>query len=187
MLYQSEHKQINSLAENIRVQTGIGVERCYQCGKCSAGCPAATAMDLKPSVILRLLQTEEEKNDKRVLQSYTIWLCLSCHTCVTRCPMDVDLPRVMDVLRTESYRRKLVHPQAKDIVAFHTSFLRTLQRFGKMWEVGMIMEYKLRTRHFLQDVLLAPVMVLKGKLSLLPPKCTSLSKMFQKQEGEERL
>ncbi len=82
--------------------------------------------------------------------------------------MEVDLPKAMDILRAESLRLKLVHPNAKDIVAFHTSFMNTIKRFGRLWEVGLIAEYKLRTRHFWQDVVVAPVMLQKGKLSLIP-------------------
>ena len=158
----------DSLAGWIQQKSGISVQRCYQCGKCSAGCPAASEMDLTPSVLLRLLQTKTAEADRQVLGSYTLWLCLACHTCSARCPMEVDLPKVMDALRSESLSRKLIHPKAKDIVAFHTSFLNTIQRFGRLWEVGLIAEYKLRTFHFWQDVLIAPVMLRKGKLSLLP-------------------
>lgn len=82
--------------------------------------------------------------------------------------MEVDLPGVMDVLRQESLQRNLVHPRAKDIVAFHKSFLNTIRRFGRLWEVGLVAEYKLRTRHFWQDVLLVPGMLKRGKLSLVP-------------------
>lgn len=181
-----QQRESTSLAGIVLASTGIAVERCYQCGKCSAGCPAASAMDLKPSVILRMLQIEDGKHDRAVLQSYTIWLCLSCHTCIARCPMEVDLPVVMDVLRSESLKRKLVHPRAKDIVAFHTSFLNTVKRFGRMWEVGMIVEYKLRTLHFLKDVVLAPVMFLKGKLSLFPPKRIAVNHLFSQKVKEEQ-
>ena len=158
----------DSLAGWLQQKSGISVQRCYQCGKCSAGCPAASEMDLTPSVLLRLLQTETAAADRQALGSYTLWLCLSCHTCSARCPMEIDLPKVMDALRSESLSRKLIHPKAKDIVAFHTSFLNTIQRFGRLWEVGLIAEYKLRTFHFWQDVVVAPVMLRKGKLSLLP-------------------
>jgi len=82
--------------------------------------------------------------------------------------MEVDLPKIMDVLRAESLRRGLVHPRAKDIVAFHKSFLDTIRRFGRLWEVGLVAGYKLRTRHLLQDVALAPAMLKRGKLPLLP-------------------
>jgi len=160
--------RVPSLADNLFRTSGVSVQRCYQCGKCSAGCPASSEMDLTPSVVLRLLQTKTAEAEHKVLNSYAIWLCLACQTCVARCPMEVDLPKAMDVLRAESLRLNLVHPNAKDIVAFHTSFNNTIRRFGRLWEMGLIAEYKLRTRHFLQDVVLAPVMLQKGKLSLIP-------------------
>jgi heterodisulfide reductase subunit C2 len=157
-----------SLAGLIEQRSGISVQRCYQCGKCSAGCPANSEMDYAPSVLLRRLQVRDAETDREVLSSYSLWLCLTCHTCIARCPMEVDLPKVMDILREESLRRNLVHKRAKDIVAFHRSFLDSIRQTGRLWEIGLIAEYKLRTRHFWQDVLLAPVMLAKGKLPLLP-------------------
>jgi heterodisulfide reductase subunit C len=157
-----------SLAGLVNDVTGISVNRCYQCGKCSAGCPACSDMDYAPSVILRLLQLQNAESDQKVLSSYSIWLCLTCHTCIARCPMEVDLPKVMDVLRAESLHRKLNNKRAKDIVAFHKSFIDIIYNFGRLWEVGLIADYKLRTRHIWQDVFLAPSMLMKGKLSLLP-------------------
>jgi len=48
---------------------------CYQCGKCSAGCPSISEMDISPSEIIRLVQLGEEEE---VLNSKTIWVCASC-------------------------------------------------------------------------------------------------------------
>jgi len=75
--------------------SGQNLMACNQCGKCSAGCPAAFAMDLLPNQVIRLVQLGLEE----VLQSRTIWLCASCLTCASRCPKGVDLSRVMDTLR----------------------------------------------------------------------------------------
>jgi heterodisulfide reductase subunit C len=167
MLHSEPHED-SFLAGTIRQKTGVSVQRCYQCGKCSAGCPAASEMDIAPSVVLRHLQLQSSEADKHVLGSYSIWLCLTCHTCIARCPMEVDLPKVMDVLRAESLKHKLVHPKAKDIVSFHRSFLGTIRRFGRLWEMGFVADYKLRTGHLMQDIAVAPVMFEKGKLSLIP-------------------
>ena len=168
MFESSVRGRDTSLADHLVRASGVSVQRCYQCGKCSAGCPASGEMDMTPSVVLRLLQTQTKEAERKVLGSYAIWLCLACQTCVARCPMEVDLPKAMDVLRAESLRLNLIHPKAKDIVAFHTSFVNTIKRFGRLWEIGLIAEYKLRTRHFWQDVVVAPVMLQKGKLLLIP-------------------
>jgi len=58
-------------------------------------------MDLLPSQVIRLAQLGMEE----VLESNTIWICASCLTCVTRCPKEVDLPRLMEALRQIALRR----------------------------------------------------------------------------------
>jgi heterodisulfide reductase subunit C len=142
-------------------------------------------MDLAPSVVLRNLQLRSSEADKRVLESYSIWLCLTCHMCIARCPMEVDLPKVMDVLRSESLKQKLVNPKARDIVSFHRSFIDTIHYFGRMWEMGMIADYKMRSGHLLQDVFIAPSMFFKGKLSLIPEfKKKLVSRMFAAKGGK---
>jgi heterodisulfide reductase subunit C len=74
----------------------------------------------------------------------------------------------MDYLRHESARRGLVHPQARDIIAFHEAFLESIEKHGRLFEVGMLIDYKLKTGHLLEDLSLGPAMLLKGKLHLLP-------------------
>lgn len=81
--------------------SGEDLLACNQCGKCSAGCPVASVMDLLPSQAIRLAQLGMDE----VLESRTIWICASCLTCVARCPKGVDLPRVMEALREISLRK----------------------------------------------------------------------------------
>lgn len=81
--------------------SGQDLALCNQCGKCSAGCPAASAMDLLPSQVIRSIQLG--LNDG--LLSRAIWLCASCLTCAARCPNGIDLARVMEASRAVSLRR----------------------------------------------------------------------------------
>jgi heterodisulfide reductase subunit C len=76
--------------------SGEKILGCYQCGKCSAGCPMAALMDVAPHQVLRLVQLGSPEEAERCR---AIWLCASCHTCASRCPRGVDLSRVMEALR----------------------------------------------------------------------------------------
>ncbi len=157
-----------TLADGVQRATGESAFACYQCGKCTAGCPLAAEMDFAPNQILRLLQLGLPGCEEEVLRSLAIWLCLTCEQCSTRCPQEVDLARMMEHLRQESLRRGLVHPKARDILAFHQAFLDTIRRSGRLHEVSLIAAYKLKTLHLLQDVLAAPALLARGKLSILP-------------------
>ena len=84
--------------------SGESIYACYQCGKCSAGCPSISEMDISPSEIIHLAQLGEEKE---VLNSKTIWICASCFTCVTRCPKGVDLAKIMESLRQINLRKNV--------------------------------------------------------------------------------
>lgn len=167
----SHHEKIKktSLSGAVAENTGVRAERCYQCGKCSAGCPLVSEMDLTPSLTMRMLQQDDAKLDKEILQSQTIWLCLSCEMCIGRCPMEVDIPKMMDFLRQKSLKEGLQNKEAsKNIIPFHKAFLDVVKTTGRLYEVGLIADYKLRSKKFLQDLTLAPVMFVKGKLPLLP-------------------
>lgn len=76
---------------------------CYQCGRCSAGCPVAGAMDLLPNQVMRLVQLGLID---QAMASQTIWFCAACLTCAARCPQGVDLARVMEALRTLAVERE---------------------------------------------------------------------------------
>lgn len=176
----------NSLSGQILKHTEVPVQKCYQCGKCSAGCPVVSEMDYPPSLILRMLQTGSPEMEEKVLRSYSIWLCLSCEQCISRCPMEIDIPKMMDFLRQMSYRKKMVNPKAKNIVRFHKAFLDSIRTTGRLYELGLTVDYKLRSLKMTQDVALAPSMITKGKLGMFPEMIKGtkeMAKIFSKTTG----
>ena len=185
---ESIHQHATELKDKIKEYTDVSVEMCYQCGKCSAGCPIVEEMDIAPNQILRMLQLGFPELEEKILSSLSIWLCLTCETCYARCPKEVELPLVMDYLRQESIKRGLVHKQAADILAFHKSFLDSVESIGKMHEVTLFRNYKLKTLHFLQDMSLVPGMLSNGKLSIFPHKVKNrdaIARIFQKAFAEK--
>ncbi|MBG0774873.1 MAG: 4Fe-4S dicluster domain-containing protein [Desulfovibrionaceae bacterium] len=147
----------------LRRLSGQNPARCIQCGKCTAGCPAAFAHDYGVSQILRLAQ---EGRKDALLSSRTIWLCLSCQTCATRCPMGIDTPALMDALRHMARAEGRVSERA--VNSFHESFLDSARKHGRVHELGLMLDYVRRTGRVLTDVGLAGKVLALRKLSLRP-------------------
>src|SRR5512134_3630405 len=91
----------------------VDVSACYQCGKCSAGCPMAASMDILPNQLVRLVQLDRID---RALRSEAIWKCVSCVTCSTRCPQAVDCAGVIDHLRQMAVARGIVSDERRRTV-----------------------------------------------------------------------
>jgi len=185
----SEHQiERNSLAYAVERNVEVIAQKCYQCGKCTAGCPVADQMDIPPSMVMRLLQTENPANDDRVLRSHTIWLCLTCEMCLSRCPMEIDIPSMMDYLRQRSLSEKKMNRKAKNIVAFHKSFLNSIKFTGRLYELGLILDYKRQSLNMMQDISLAPKMISRGKLHLFPEMIkdkANIARIFRKTSNKK--
>jgi heterodisulfide reductase subunit C len=102
-----------------------------------------------------------------VLGSSAIWLCVSCETCGTRCPNDIDIGVLMDTLREMSIKEG-VHPKEKNIHLLHEAFIQSIKRGGRVHEATMLIDYKLRSKDFFTDLVSGMVLFLKGKIPLFP-------------------
>jgi heterodisulfide reductase subunit C2 len=142
-------------------------------------------MDLLSSQIMRLIHLGAERE---VLESKAIWLCASCEACTTRCPMGIDIAAVMDALRMMAVDRRIALPDARG-EQFNRSFLNSVRRHGRVYELGMMVGYKLRCHDLMADADKAPRMLAKGKLSLLPKRSGSVGEVreaFKRAEEETR-
>ncbi len=149
-----------SLAERIERATGENAFLCYQCQRCSAGCPMAEHFDLLPSEVLRAIQ----EGDESVIRSRTVWLCASCQTCNTRCPQGIDLPAILDHFRQQTLRQAPVPEMAR----FFRVFMRHVKAFGRVWELGLMGELNLRDGKPLRDLSMGLRMMRKGTIRFLP-------------------
>lgn len=143
---------------------GAAVLACYACGKCTAGCPVAPHMDLRPHQLMRLAQLGLGRQARA---SRAIWLCVACLACSERCPREADPATVIEELR-EQARSERVPPAEPGPAAFQDSLLEVLRWNGRLHELTMLIQYKLRTRDLLGDLPMGMRMMLRGKLRLLP-------------------
>jgi heterodisulfide reductase subunit C len=92
----SSEKVKSDFVKKVEELSGQNILSCYQCGKCSAGCPSSFAMDLLPSQVIRMVQLGLQDE---IMDSKTVWLCASCLTCSVRCPRGVDIAAIFEALR----------------------------------------------------------------------------------------
>lgn len=90
-------------AKKIKEISGANPLKCMKCGKCSASCPAFDEMDIKPHQFVSYVISE---NIDALVQSKSLWKCLSCFACVERCPRDVQPGRIIDAARQLVVRQR---------------------------------------------------------------------------------
>ncbi|MCL5073011.1 MAG: 4Fe-4S dicluster domain-containing protein [Actinobacteria bacterium] len=162
----------------IQPSVGMNTSLCYQCKKCSAGCPIVYEMDYTPTQIIQAIRLGMKD---LVLKSKTIWLCTSCETCATRCPQDIEITDVMDAARKIAVKERAT-VGVRDISDFYRSFVQMMKIFGRMYELGVILSYKLKKKDFKKDIPLGLKLIKFGKLKLFPDLTMAfkLNKMFSK-------
>jgi len=165
---ESEGARINSnLAQRIQEELGQNVYLCYQCVKCTSGCPFGKYFDWQPNQIMRAIQLGQEDI---ALESQTPWLCASCQTCTTRCPQGLDIARIMDFLTREALDRG-IDPPIPEVDNMNKAFLREVRIWGRSYELGLIAELKLRnlrTHPITEDLDMGLKMLSKNKFPIFP-------------------
>jgi heterodisulfide reductase subunit C len=154
------------LAQEVKLRSGASPMNCFQCRKCSSGCPVASRADLKPHEVVRLVQMDQSAE---VLASRFIWECTSCLTCAARCPQNVNIAAMNDALRAIS-RAQAKTVDTTTVPFFNDAFLDAIRKRGRIYEIGLMAAFKLHTMRLFDDVGKVPTMLLKGKLPLFGPR-----------------
>ena len=178
--------QSSDFLREVEAESGQNISTCYQCGNCTAGCPAAFTYDLQAHQIMRGIQLGQRD---RVLNAASLWMCLSCSTCAQRCPNNIDVACVMESLRHQARREgRITIPRVNK---FWRSFLDTVRLCGRTYELGTMVLYMLRSGRVLTDVDLAPQALIKRKLGILPhgipgaPAVARILERYQKRCARE--
>jgi len=94
--YIKMDKDALNFIETIEEISGTSIYACYDCGKCSSGCPFVYKMDNTVNQIINYIKMGQKE---KVLSSNAPWICSSCLTCSVRCPREVDIAAVMEAVR----------------------------------------------------------------------------------------
>ena len=150
-----------SAVEVIANEAGVDFLDCYQCGKCTAGCPMAHGMDLMPREVIRYLQLGAIDV---VLEAKTPWICAQCVVCSSRCPQNVDICSVMRAVRQASKRAGNRPVPEADI--FDDEFIANVRAHGVSNEQYLAAAYNIKSGHFMQDMGNATRMLKRGMVGV---------------------
>ncbi len=90
-------------SELIEKISGVNPLKCMKCGKCSASCPSYNEMDIKPHQFVSYVQNDDIES---LVNSVSIWKCLSCFACVERCPRSVEPAKLIEAVRVTLLRQQ---------------------------------------------------------------------------------
>ena len=153
-------------SNEIKERSGTDFRSCFQCRSCSGGCPFSDHMDYMPNGVMRLVQLGLKRE---ALACNTIWICVGCHTCSIQCPMAIDIPGVMDMLRQKAIAEGADNPEP-DVLSFHREVLNSIERYGRTHKLEIMFRYKLKKLDLLSDINVGMRMLAKRKLDLAPSK-----------------
>ncbi len=93
----------NNLKEEIIRTSGVNVLKCMRCGKCSGTCPSYGEMEYHPHQFVYMVEKGEIE---KLMDSPSIYKCLSCFACVERCPRGVEPAKIVEAVRLAATRRQ---------------------------------------------------------------------------------
>ena len=92
-----------NLKEQVLRSSGVNVLKCMRCGKCSGTCPSYDEMEYHPHQFVYMV---ERGDIETLMNSKSIYKCLTCFACVDRCPRNVEPAKVVEAVRLAAVRQQ---------------------------------------------------------------------------------
>ena len=106
------NKTLSEKEQILRI-SGVNPLKCMRCGKCSATCPSYEEMEYHPHQFVYMVETGDIEP---LLNSESLYKCLSCFACVERCPRGVEPAKLVEAIRLIKIRQKDANRMTADDV-----------------------------------------------------------------------
>lgn len=133
-------KSAKTLIEEVVERSNQNLYACYQCRRCASGCTVGEETGITPDYLIRLVMMG---NREEALDNKLVWQCVSCYTCGTRCPNNIQSGRITETLKKMS-REEEVIPLNPNIAYFHDAFVQGCTRWGRVNEMEFMGYYELK-------------------------------------------
>ncbi len=162
---------------------GVSPNACFQCNRCTAGCPLAAVMDRTPSQVVHALLLGDWE---RALDSEAIWACVHCETCTARCPQEVDISKLFHLARALAWRSGRVAPD-QAIATYFASFVENLYIYGRSAELPLTVICKLKSEDYLRDLSLGIRLIARGRLNFckIPRGAARYRRLYERVRQQE--
>jgi heterodisulfide reductase subunit C len=176
------------LVEEVMKRSKQNILACYQCRRCAAGCPVGEETGyVTPDRLIRSIVLGDRE---KALSNELVWKCVSCYTCGTRCPNDIQTARITETIKKMAKENHLP-PLSNKVAHFHDAFVNAGVRWGRVNEVEFINSYEMKNA--LSDIKqlkfksIYDEMVTQSKLGLGMLKKKRLHFGFQSAKGRKEI
>jgi heterodisulfide reductase subunit C len=153
---------------------GEQLAHCLQCGSCGGSCPNGGDMQFTPRAIFAMINANRRTE---VLSSNTMWCCVSCYFCTTRCPQQIPITDIMYALKRLAINEGLA--KDTDAPALAKTFTGFVENYGRSFEFGLASRYYFFNKP-LSMFKLVPMglsMLARGRMHLKPNKIRQMDQL----------
>jgi heterodisulfide reductase subunit C len=153
---------------------GERIMHCLQCGSCGGSCPSGADMEFTPRALFAMINADRKEE---VLSANTMWYCVSCYFCTTRCPQKIPITDIMYSLKRIAIAEGVA--KGSDAPALAKTFTDMVERFGRSYEIGIATLYHGLNRP-LAALKMGPMgmaMFVRGRMNIMPTKIKNVEQL----------
>jgi heterodisulfide reductase subunit C len=136
-----QHESTQSFVHEVMARSEQNITACYQCRRCAAGCPVGEETGyVTPDRLIRMILLGDRE---QALSNKLVWKCVSCYTCGTRCPNEIQTAKITETLKHMSKEEHL-DPLLPKVAAFHKSFCTAANHLGRLNEIEFMGLYEMK-------------------------------------------
>ena len=176
MIMQHAQRRGSAFLEEVIRATpgGQRIVHCLQCGTCGGSCPNGADMQYTPRTLFAMINADRRDE---VLSANTMWFCVSCYFCTSRCPQNIPITDIMYALK----RISIAEGKYKDTdaPALARTFTDLVERYGRSFELGLASRYYLFNKP-LAMLRMGPMglsMFTRGRMSLIPTRIRQVEQL----------